>query len=111
MATISPQNLGLAVGQYLEQELAPKSTGLQKVMLYLAVPVLLARTPQLVEQYGSLLQLAGVQSENGSLELDGAYTLLKEAVHKAGKVPIFGIIFDESDVDKIYAQARPLAEG
>lgn len=106
---ITPQNFGVAFGQYLEQELAPQSHGLQKAALYVALPMVINKTPAMVEQYKDLLTLMDFMAADGTLDLDAMYTHIKEAVHKAGKIPIFGIVFDESDVDKIYAHAAPYA--
>lgn len=108
---ITPQNFGIALGQYLEQELAPQSSGLQKVALYLALPVVINKAPQMLEQYKGLLALVDGVAEDGNLELDVVYKQVKEAMHKAGKIPVMGIIFDETDIDKIYAHATPLATG
>jgi len=110
MAKISPQDLSVAVGQYLENELAPKSAGLQKVALYLAIPVITAKAPELIEQFRPALGYLDALTEDGMIELDALHPRLKDAVHKAGKVPVMGIIFDESDVDKLYAIAQPLAQ-
>lgn len=110
MPKITAQNLGIALSAYIEQELVPKAGGLQKVMLYMALPVINAQTPQMVQQYAPALKLLDGLTDDGMIDLDKMYPALKDAVHKAGKVPVAGIIFDESDVDKLYAIAQPLAQ-
>lgn len=110
MPTISAQNLGMALGQYLEQELAPKADGLRKVMLYMAIPVLGTQTQQLFEQYKPAIKALGAMTEDGMIDLDVLYPRLKDAVHRAGKVPVMGVIFDEADVDKLHAIAKQLAQ-
>ena len=110
MLKITAQNLGMALGLYVEQELVPKASGLQKVMLYMAMPVIGAQTPQMVEQYAQTLRLLGAMTDDGMIDLEALYPRLKDAVRKTGKVPIMGIIFDESDVDKVYAIAQRSAQ-
>lgn len=110
MSKISGQNLGIAMGQFLEQELIPQSDGIRKVMLYMAIPVLGTQAQQMIEQYKPAIKALGAMSEDGMIDLDVLYPRLKDAVHKAGKVPVMGIIFDESDVDKLYAIAKQLAQ-
>lgn len=110
MLKITGQNLGVAIGQYLEQELVPKATGLQKVMLYMAMPAVSAQAQAMVDKYNPMLSVLGALSDDGMIDLDALYPQLKDAVHKTGKVPVMGIIFDESDVDKLYAAAKQLAQ-
>ena len=110
MPKISGQNLGVALGQYLEQELAPKADGVRKVILYMAIPVVGAQAQHMVEQYKPALSALGALTEDGMIDLDVLYPRLKEAVRKTGKVPMAGIIFDESDVDKIHAIAQQYAQ-
>ena len=109
MSKISGQNLGIAMGNFLEQELIPQSDGLRKVLLYMAIPVLGAQTPQMLDQYKPAISALGAMTEDDMIDLDILYPRLKDAVHKAGKVPLMGIIFDESDVDKLYNIAKQLA--
>ena len=49
-------------------------------------------------------------TEDGMIDLDVLYPRLKDAVHRAGKVPVMGVIFDETDVDKLHAIAKQLAQ-
>lgn len=107
---ISPQNFGLALSGYLEQELAPKSDGVRKVVLFMAIPVLTAKMPEVIRDFQQPLEWLGAWTQDGFIEMDVLYPALKDAVHKSGTVPIMGILFDESDVDKVYAMARQFAQ-
>lgn len=107
---ISVHNLGAAVGQYLEEELIPQADGLRKVFLYLAIPAAAAAVPNLALQNKTALTLLGWMSEEGVIDLDLACAQLKEAMQKAGKVPIMGILFDAADVEKIYSRALPYVQ-
>ena len=110
MPKISGQNLGIAMGKYLEQELIPQSDGIRKVVLYMAIPVLGTQVQQMLEQYKPAIKALGAMTEDGMIDLDVLYPRLKDAVHKAGKIPVMGVIFDETDVDKLHAIARQLAQ-
>lgn len=110
MSKLSGQNLGIALGQYLEQELVPKADGLRKVMLYMAIPVVGGQAQQMLDKYKPALSALGALTDDGMIDLDVLYPRLKDAVHKAGKVPVMGIIFDESDVDKLNAVAQQYAQ-
>jgi actin-related protein len=41
--------------------------------------------------------------ENGNIHLDEVYNTAKTAIRKSGQIQMFGIIFSESDVDKLYS--------
>lgn len=110
MTKISGSNLGVAMGRYLEQELIPKSDGIRKVMLYMAIPVMGTQAQQMLEQYKPAIKALGAMTEDGMIDLDVLYPRLKDAVHRAGKVPVMGVIFDETDVDKLHAIAKQLAQ-
>lgn len=103
-------NIPALIGAYVEQEVVPKANGLQKVMSYLAVPVIGAQAQQMFTQYKPALSALGALTDDGMIDLDVLYPRLKDAVHKAGKVPVMGIIFDESDVDKLNAIAQQYAQ-
>lgn len=110
MASISAESLGLALGNYLETELVPQSTGLQKVGLYLAIPVLQNKAQEMLEQFAPVLSFLDGMNDDGTICLDALYPKIKEAVHKAGRVPVMGIIFDEADVDNLYTLASKYAK-
>lgn len=110
MPKISGQNLGIALGQYVEQELVPKADAMRKVMLYMTIPAISSQAPGMLERYRPALSALGGLTEDGMIDLDILYPRLKEAVRKTGKVPVMGIVFDESDVDKINAIAQQYAQ-
>lgn len=110
MSKISGQNLGVAMGKYLEQELIPQSDGIRKVVLYMAIPVLGSQAQQMIEQYKPAIKALGAMTDDGMIDLDVLYPRLKDAVHRAGKVPVMGVIFDETDVDKLHAIAKQLTQ-
>lgn len=107
---ISAQNLGIALGQYLEQELAPQAEGLRRVALYMAIPILSGKAQEMATHYKPMLEALGMITPDGMLDLDVLYARTKDAMHKAGKTAAFGVIFSEEDVDKICALAKPLAQ-
>jgi hypothetical protein len=40
------------------------------------------------------------------VDIDALYSNAKSAMQKSGMVEMFGIIFNESDIDKLYAYIR-----
>nr|DAJ86975.1 MAG TPA: hypothetical protein [Caudoviricetes sp.]DAV99904.1 MAG TPA: hypothetical protein [Caudoviricetes sp.] len=110
MSRITAENLSLAVCTYIESELIPQSSGLQKVGLYLAMPVIQTKAKALLEQFTPILGFLDSLNADGSVKPDVIFARIKDAVHKAGTVPVLGIIFDESDVDKLQAIASQFVQ-
>ena len=48
----------------------------------------------------------GFFDENGNVELDTVYKMAKDAVQKSGQFTLFGIIFNETDIDKLYTYIK-----
>ena len=79
---MSPGNIPALIGAAV-----PKANGLQKVMSYLAVPVIGAQAQQMVTQYKPALSALGALTDGGMIDLDVLHPRLKDDAHKAGKVP------------------------
>jgi hypothetical protein len=44
--------------------------------------------------------------ENGNIELDKVYSQAKEAIQKSGQFEMYNIIFNETDIDKLYGYIK-----
>lgn len=95
--------------QYLDTAFMPKANGWQKFGAGAAAFVVQHRMPQIMEQYGPVMRMAGVLGEDGMIDLELAHNLGKFAMEKAGTVDIAGFIVDSSDVEQIYNIARAYA--
>ena len=95
--------------QFLDVAVAPKASGWQKFGAYAAAFVMQARLPQIMEQYGPIMQMAGVLDEQGMIDIDLAHNLATYAMEKSGKVNVAGYLVDSSDVETIYQIAKGYA--
>lgn len=95
--------------QFLDVAVAPKASGWQKWGAYAAAFVVQNRLPQIMEQYGPIMQMAGVLGEDGMIDLDLAHNLAAYATEKSGKVNVAGYLVDSSDVEQIYQIAKSYA--
>jgi hypothetical protein len=48
--------------------------------------------------------------ENNNIDLDLVYNMSKDAVKKSGQFVLCGIIFNETDIDKIYTYIKNTTE-
>lgn len=92
--------------QFLDMTVAPKATGWQKFGAYAAAFVVQSRLPQIMEQYGPVMKMAGVLDEQGMIDLDLAHNLAAYAMDKSGKVDVAGYLADSSDVETLYQIAK-----
>lgn len=95
--------------QFLDVAVAPKASGWQKFGAYAAAFVMQARLPQIMEQYGPIMQMAGVLDEQGMIDIDLAHNLATYAMEKSGKVNVAGYLVDSSDIEQIYQIAKSYA--
>ena len=95
--------------QFLDVAVAPKASGWQRFGAYAAAFVMQARLPQIMEQYGPIMQMAGVLDEQGMIDIDLAHNLATYAMEKSGKVNVAGYLVDSSDIEQIYQIAKSYA--
>jgi hypothetical protein len=95
--------------QFLDAAVIPKATGWQRFGAGAAAFVVQHRLPQIMEQYGPVMKMAGVLDEQGMIDIDLAHNLAAYAMEKSGKVNVAGYLVDSSDVEQIYQIARAYA--
>lgn len=103
---ISSTDIPAIFAQFLDVAVAPKASGWQKWGAYAAAFVMQNRLPQIMEQYGPIMQMAGVLGEDGMIDLDLAHNLAAYATEKSGKVNVAGYLVDSSDIEQIYQIAK-----
>ena len=106
---INHSDIPAIFAQYLDASIAPKASGWQKFGAYAAAFVGQARLPQIMEQYGPVMKMAGVLDDQGMIDIDLALNLAAYAMEKSGKVNVAGYLVDSSDVEQIYQIARAYA--
>lgn len=94
---------------YLDVSIAPKATGWQKFGAYAAAFVVQARLPQIMEQYGAIMKMAGVLDDQGMIDIDLAHNLAAYAMERSGKVDVAGYLVDSSDIEQMYQIAKSYA--
>lgn len=97
------------IARYLDEELLPKGTPLQKLTTTF-VGVGFARQAQsLVQSRADTLRLIGILDDEG-LVIEEARDLALEAFEKSGPVEIGGVIFSKDDIPVIYNIAKKFAK-
>lgn len=106
---LSPRDVPAIVTAFIEREVAPHGTGLQKAMAFGAAFLLQRRAPELIAANEARLKALGLMTDDGMLDLDMIHEMLAFSLQKAGKVEVAGVILGEDDVHKMYDLASQLA--
>jgi hypothetical protein len=99
MVTI--QQIERGVQTYIEMEIAQKAVGIQKFATYFLIPQIPKKIEQLFSKHKDGFILKDFLDENANIDLDALYNSAKTAIRKSGQIEMFGIIFTESDIDKL----------
>lgn len=106
---LSPRDVPAIVTAFIEREVAPHGTGLQKAMAFGAAFLLQRRAPEIIAANEPRLKALGLITDDGMLDLDMIHEMLAFSLQKAGKVEVAGVILSEDDVHKMYDLASQLA--
>ena len=88
---------------FVEKEIANKATGVTKFAVYFAMPMIDSKVTNFINSVSDTKELF---DENRNLDLDKAYNMAKSAIQRSGQFMYYGIMFSETDVDKLYAYIR-----
>lgn len=100
---VNTEQIQIGVTNFIEQEIAAKAVGFQKFATYFVLP----KINKVIEHYMQVLKenpiVADFFNENGDVNIDELYNMAKMAVRKSGQFAVYGVLLNESDIDKIYA--------
>jgi hypothetical protein len=105
---ITPEQMHVALMEYLESEIAAKATGLTKFASYFAITSLYnhpEKTIGLLTE-NPMVRLTNVINEDGTIRLDDAYAAARKAMDRCSNITVAGITFTASDIDKLYELAK-----
>lgn len=100
--TVSVQQIQMGVVNFVEKEIAQKAVGLQKFAVYFMLPKISQNLISAIDKYRSNPMIHDLFDENGNAKIDEIYSMAKDAVQKSGQFEYAGIIFNETDIDKLY---------
>jgi hypothetical protein len=100
---VNTERIQIGVTNFIEQEIARKAVGFQKFATYFVLP----KVNKVIEHYMVQLKdnpiLSDMFNENGDVNVDELYNMSKQAVRKSGQFAVYGVLLNESDIDKIYS--------
>ena len=101
---INTEQLQRAIVQYFDSEIVAKATGVKKFTMGLVAELYRPKITSLITSLtnNSLIKMSDIVDENGLINIDQLYNAAKESIKKSGQFILFDIIFNETDVDKLY---------
>lgn len=98
------EQVQMGVINFIDREIGAKATGIKKFGVYFLMPTI----KKAVADY--LLKFKGFMpelfDEYNNIDVDKFYTMAKDAITKSGQFEFMGIIFNETDIDKLYSYIK-----
>ena len=106
---VNVEQVQMGVINFIEREIASKATGFKKFGVYFLIPTIKGKVANYLTQIKGFMP--DLFDENGNVNLDEFYNTGKEAIKKSGQFEFMGIIFNETDVDKLYSYIKSTSTG
>ena len=100
-----------AVEMYFNQEILAKATGFKKFTTALVFNMYKPKLRTLLNTLAenNLVKLADIFDAQHFIDVDVLYNYAKDAIQKSGQFELMGVIFTETDLDKLYSCLRSVA--
>ncbi len=87
---------------FVEEEIAKKSVGFNKFATYFMLPSIQTKTLSLLNKAQENELMCDYFNKDGYVDLDRVFENAKASMKKSGQFEMFGIMFNESDLDTLY---------
>lgn len=101
---VNLEQIQIGVTNYVEKEIVPKATGIKKFGIYFMLPTIQKTIAGYMNKIDEIMP--DLFDDNKNLKLDEFYSQAKSAVKKSGQFEFMGIIFNETDIDKLYTYIK-----
>ena len=102
----SVNQIQIGITNFIEHEVAAKAVGFQKFATYFILPKVKDIVANYINNLRSNEFLKDLFSDTGNVDIDSLYNMCKSAIRKSGSFETFGVILNETDIDKIYSYIR-----
>lgn len=102
---VSVEQVQNGIREFVDKEIGSKAVGFKKFGVYFMLPSINKMVAENIPKLKAIIPDAF--DENGNVEIDVIYNNAKEAVKKSGQFELMGILFNESDIDKLYYYIKP----
>lgn len=99
---VNTEQVQLGVLNFVENEIAKKAVGVNKFITYFSMPIISKRITEYINNFSQNQLTKDMFDENHNVDIDVVYNMAKNAIKKSGQFTLYGIIFNENDIDKLY---------
>lgn len=103
---INTEQIQIGVINFVEQEIAKKAVGFNKFVTYFAMPIINKKLTQYINEFSQNEIAKDFFDSNNNIDIDTVYNMAKSAVQKSGSFVMYGIMFNENDIDKLYTYIK-----
>ena len=100
---VNTEQVQIGVTNFIDQEIGSKAVGFQKFAIYFVLPKVNKVVANYMHQLKDNPIMSDMFNENGDVNLDDLYNTAKQAVRKSGQFAVYGVILNETDIDRIYS--------
>lgn len=101
---VNLEQMQIGVIDFVEKEIASKAVGFKKFGVYFLMPTIKKSVADYMNKIKKFMP--ELFDENNNVKIDEFYNTAKDAVRKSGQFEFMGIIFNETDIDKLYSYIR-----
>ena len=101
---VNLEQMQMGVVEFVEKEIALKATGVKKFGIYFLMPTIKKSVADYVLKIKAFMP--ELFDEDGKIDLDGFYSTAKGAIKRSGQFEFMGVIFNETDIDKLYSYIK-----
>ena len=103
---VNTEQIQVGTMNFVENEIAKKAVGANKFFVYFSMPIIKKKITQYINSFAENELTKDMFDGNGNVDIDTVYNMAKEAIQKSGQFVMFGIVFNETDIDKLYTYIR-----
>lgn len=103
---VNTEQIQIGLANFVENEIAKKAVGFNKFAVYFALPIVNKKITQYIDNFSANELTKDMFDENKNVDLDSVYNMAKSAVRKSGQFVLYGMIFNENDIDKLYTYIK-----
>ena len=104
---VNLEQIQAGIACYIDKEIASKAIGFKKFGVYFITPTLQKTAVTYILKFKEFVP--DLFDENNNVKLDEVYAQAKQAIQKSGQFEFMHIIFNETDVDKLYSYIHSTA--
>lgn len=96
------QDIELGVLEYVRNEIAAKTTGFKKFLIYSGTALGATRGEALLNEYLPTLQKMNLITSDGDIDVTSLYQAAKLGIKESGDFVFAGFRFNEQDIDTLF---------